>query len=62
MNDRIEIEATSRCVSDFDHAATIVDRVPNFYERLFFEAWYSQRDSKAGNEHIDIPDVYRSHA
>ena len=44
---------------DFDHA-TIVDRARNFHERLFLEAWYSQRDSNAGNEHIDIPDVYKS--
>ena len=44
---------------DFDHA-TIVDRAGNFQERLFLEAWYSQRDSNAGNEHIDIPDVYRA--
>ena len=44
---------------DFDHA-TIVDRARNFHERLFLEAWYSQRDNNAGNEHIDIPDVYES--
>ena len=44
---------------DFDHW-TIVDRARNFHERLFLEAWYSQRDSNAGNEHIDIPDVYKS--
>ena len=42
---------------DVDHATT-VDRARNFHERLFLEAWYSQRDSNAGNEHIDIPDVY----
>ena len=39
---------------DFDHAI-IVDRARNFHERLFLEAWYSQRDSNAGNEHLDIP-------
>ena len=44
---------------DFDHA-TVVDRARNFHERLFLEVWYSQRDSNAGNEHIDIPDVYKS--
>ena len=44
---------------DFDHA-TIVDRAGNFHERLFLEAWYSQRDSNAGNEHTDIPDIYKS--
>ena len=44
---------------DFDHV-TIVDRARNFHERLFLEAWYSQRDSNAGNEHIDFADVYIS--
>jgi len=44
---------------DFDHA-TIVDKARTFHERLFFEAWFSQRDSNAGNEHIDIPNVYKS--
>ena len=50
---------------DFDHA-TIVDRARNFHERLFLEAWYSQRDSNAGNKHIDIPQMFtnpsRNHA
>ena len=44
---------------DFDHA-TIVDRARNFHERLFLEAWYSKRDNNAGNDHIDIPDIYES--
>ena len=44
---------------DFDHA-TVVDKARNFHKRLFLEAWYSQRDSNAGNEHIDIPDIYKS--
>ena len=44
---------------DFDHA-TIADRARDFHERLFLEAWYLQRDSNTGNEHIDIPDVYKS--
>ena len=44
---------------DFDHA-TIVDRAHNFHERLFLEAWYSKRDNNAGNDHIDILDVYES--
>ena len=39
---------------DFDHA-TIVHRARNFHE-----TWYSQRDDNAGNEHVDIPDVYES--
>ena len=38
---------------DFDHA-TIVVRARNFHERLFLEAWYSQRDSNTGNEHFDV--------
>ena len=46
-------------ILDFDHA-TIVDRARNFHERLFLEAWYSKRDNNAGNDHIDISDVYES--
>ena len=30
------------------------------FTRDFVEAVYSQRDNSAGNEHIDIPDVYNS--
>ena len=44
---------------DFDHA-TIVDKGRNFHERLFLEAWYSQSDNHAGNEHIAIPNVYKT--
>ena len=44
---------------DFDHV-TIVYNARNFHERLFLEAWYSQRESNTENEHIDIPDVYKS--
>ena len=41
------------------HAA-IVDKARYFHERHFLETWYSQRDSNAGNEHINIPGVYKS--
>ena len=44
---------------DFDFATT-VGKARNFHKRLFLEARYSQRDNNAGNEHIDIPDVYKS--
>ena len=44
---------------DFDHA-TIVDKARNFHERLYLEAWYSQSDNHLGNEHIAIPDVYKT--
>ena len=44
---------------DFDHV-TIVHNARNFHERLILEAWYSQRDSNAGNELTDIPEVYKS--
>ena len=37
-----------------------MDRARSFHERLFLEAWYSRRDSNAGNEHIDIPDANSS--
>ena len=44
---------------DFDHS-TIVDKGRNFHERLFLEAWYSQSDNHAGNEHIAIANVYKT--
>ncbi len=44
---------------DFNHAA-VVDKSGDYHKRLFLEAWHSQRDQNAGNEHIDIPDVYKS--
>lgn len=30
------------------------------HKRLFLEARHSQRDKNAGNEHIEIPDIYKS--
>ena len=44
---------------DFDHA-TIVEKAVDYHERLFLEAWHSKRDQNAGNEHIEIPDIYVS--
>lgn len=44
---------------DFDQA-TIVDRATEYHKRLFLEAWHSLRDQNAGNEHIDIPNIYKS--
>ena len=42
------------------HITTIIDKAANYHKRLFLEAWYSQRKSNAGNNHIDIPDIYVS--
>ena len=44
---------------DFDRT-TIVDKARDYHRRLFLEAWYSQRDQNTGNEHIEIPDIYKS--
>ena len=44
---------------DFDQA-TIVDRAKKYRKRLFLEAWHSLRDWNAGNEHIDIPNIFNS--
>ena len=44
---------------DFDQA-TIVDKARDYHKRLFLEACHSQRDRNAGNEHIDIPEIYNS--
>jgi hypothetical protein len=29
-------------------------------KRLFLEAWYSLKDNNAGNDHVEIPDVYKT--
>ncbi|KAL9981256.1 hypothetical protein ACROYT_G009933 [Oculina patagonica] len=42
---------------DFNHAA-VVDKSGDYHKRLFLEAWHSQRDQNAGNEHIDIPECH----
>ena len=44
---------------DFNNIS-IVHKERNYHERLFLEAWYSQKDSNSGNDHIDIPDVYKA--
>jgi hypothetical protein len=51
-------EEQDHCI-DFNNVS-IVHRTNNYHERLFLEAWYSQRDSSSGNDHIEIPDVYKS--
>ena len=42
---------------DFDNT-TFIDKAANYHKRLYLEAWYSQKNSNAGNDHIDIPDIY----
>ena len=44
---------------DFDNA-TIVYKTKNIRERLFLEAWFSLKDLNAGNDHIEIPAVYKT--
>ena len=44
---------------DFDYTI-IVDKAADYHKRLFLEAWHSKRDQNAGNEHIEIPDIYVS--
>ena len=44
---------------DFENVR-IVSRVKNYRERLFLEAWYFQVDTNSGNDHVDIPNIYRS--
>ena len=44
---------------DFENAI-IVSRVKNYNERLFLEAWYSQVDTNSCNDHVDIPNIFRS--
>ncbi len=40
--------------------AAVVDKSGVYHKRLFLEAWHSQRDQNAGNEHKDIPGAYKS--
>ena len=44
---------------DFDNA-TFVNKAKNIRERLFLEAWYSLKDKNAGNDHIEIPGIYKT--
>ena len=44
---------------DFDNA-TIVYKTKNIRERLFLEAWYSLKDLNAGNDHREIPAVFKT--
>ena len=36
----------------------ILDKANNHQQRLFLEAWYFQRATNAGNDHIELPDIY----
>jgi len=38
----------------------VVGHEANFQERLFLEAWLSTKEQNAGNDHIAIPEVYKS--
>ena len=44
---------------DFEQA-TIVDKAWDYHKRLFLEDWHSLQDQNAGNEHIEIAEVYSS--
>ncbi|KAL9963172.1 hypothetical protein ACROYT_G032347 [Oculina patagonica] len=44
---------------DFN-AVDVVGHEPNFHERLFLEAWLSIKDPQSGNDHITVPEVYKS--
>ena len=51
-------------VQRYDHCmsfenAKIVSRAKNYHEQLLLESCYSQVDASSGNDHIDIPDIYK---
>ena len=46
-------------IMDFG-SARVVGHEANFHERLFLEAWFSIRDPQSGNDHIAVPEVYKS--
>jgi hypothetical protein len=57
----------SKHAEQYDHRidfsnATIVNNLDKelYRERLFLEAWYSLKDHNAGNDHVEIPDVYKT--
>ncbi|KAK3735059.1 hypothetical protein QZH41_001737 [Actinostola sp. cb2023] len=39
---------------------TIVDREKNYHQRLFLEAWFTGQDANAGNDCIQISEVYKT--
>ena len=44
---------------DFENVK-IMARETNLERRLFLEAWYSIEDPNSGNDHISVPDIYKS--
>ena len=52
---KTRITEHKRAVAMFDHDSKI-----SCHERLFLEAWFSIRDPQSGNDHIAIPEVYKS--
>ena len=45
---------------DFDNVV-IFNREKIYHKRLFSEAWHSLKHcNAAGNDHIDVPDIYKS--
>ena len=32
----------------------------NIHEHLFLEAWYSLKNKNVGNDHVEIPAVYKT--
>lgn len=44
---------------DFENVK-IVDRATQYHQRLFLEAWHSIADPHSGNDHVCIPEMYKS--
>ena len=44
---------------DFENVK-ILARETNLEKRLSLEAWYSIQDPNSGNNHISVPDIYKS--
>ena len=71
---KTRIKEHKRAVAMFDHdskvachvhemdfgSVRVVGHDANYHERLFLEAWYPIKDPQSGNDHIAIPDVYKS--
>jgi len=45
---------------NFGNVSVVAGHEANYHERLFLEAWFSVQDPQSGNDHIAIPEVYKS--
>ena len=54
------LDHDSKIACHVHESVRVVGHEANYHERLFLEAWYSIKDPQSGNDHIAIPEVYKS--